>query len=169
MSKTVLLTSFSTWQAYQQSNSSDDLLLELLKSYPSPFLHGFRQLPVNLPVARELAIAQFTKLQPQILLCCGMAESRTHLTVESSAVSGNSSLHTTVELGKLIAGLTCTEISHDAGQFVCNSLYYAMLNYLQAHHPDRHCLFVHVPVLTAENRESILADFRLIVERVLTD
>lgn len=95
-----------------------------------------------------------------------MAESRTQLTVESRAVVRNHVLHTTINLENLIAGLSITEISQDAGRFVCNSLYYAMLNHLQQHDPDKRCLFVHVPVLTPNNREAIVADFRSILKRV---
>lgn len=166
--RTVLLTSFTTWKVHQRSNSSDDLLLELLKTPVSPSMHVFRHLPVNVPVAKEIAISKIQQLQPQIVLCCGMAEARPKLSMESRAIMGNRVLHTTVNLKALIAGLDWTEISEDAGRFVCNGLYYAILNHLQSNYPDTHCVFVHVPILTANNRESIVADFSLILERVLT-
>lgn len=166
--RTVLLTSFTTWKAHQRSNSSDDLLLELLKTRVSPSVHWFRHLPVNVPVAKEIAIGKIQQLQPQVVLCCGMAESRLKLNMESRAVVGNHVLYTAMDLKVLTVGLDSTEISQDAGRFVCNGLYYAILNHLQSNYPDTHCVFVHVPILTANNRESIIADFSLILERVLT-
>jgi len=166
--RTVLLTSFTTWKAYQRSNSSDDLLLELMKTARLPALHWFRHLPVNVPVAKEIAIGKIQQLQPQIVLCCGMAESRSKLSIESRAVVRNQVLHTTLDLQALTTGLNCTEISEDAGRFVCNGLYYAILNHLQSNSLNTQCVFVHVPILTANNRQSVIADFSLILERVLT-
>lgn len=166
--RTILLTSFAIWKASQRSNASDDLLLEIAKTNIASSLHLFRQLPVNVPVAKELVIGKIQQVQPHLVLCCGMAESRSKLNVESRAAVGDHVLHSALDLEALTMGLHNTEISEDAGRFVCNGLYYAILNYLQGHHTDARCLFVHVPVLTTTNREKVVADFSLILERVLT-
>jgi pyroglutamyl-peptidase len=166
MSKILLLTSFTTWEPHQHSNASDDLLLELLKTEPTlPSLHLLRQLPVNFELAPEQAIAHVNQLQPDIVICCGMAESRISLTVESRAVTQNEVLYTKANLERLVLGLAVTEISHDAGEFVCNWLYHALLKHLQ--NTETICLFVHVPILTAENLEAIVTDFRLLIARLL--
>ena len=48
MKKRILLTSFDIWLKYQQSNSSDDLLLEVTKLDLIPDdLSFLRQLPVD--------------------------------------------------------------------------------------------------------------------------
>ncbi len=169
MNRSILLTSFATWKPQQRSNSSDDLLLEMLhpdRRSVLPPIEVFRQLPVNLPIARGIAIAKFEQLQPALLLCCGMAESRPRLSVESTAVVQNHKRHTHYNLDVLTAGLSITEISHDAGRFVCNSLYYFMLDYITQHYPERHCLFIHVPVLTDHNRAAIVADFTALLQRL---
>ncbi|GAB4382980.1 MAG: hypothetical protein Kow00121_44050 [Elainellaceae cyanobacterium] len=121
-----------------------------------------------MPVAQELAIAKMQQLQPQTILCCGMAESRTKLSLELRAVVGTHKLYTSINVKDLAAGLTATEISEDAGRFVCNGLYYAILNYLQNRSLDAACMFVHVPLLSSCNRGQIIADFYQILERVLT-
>lgn len=144
------------------------MLAEVLQTQSSPAFHSFRQLPVNAPVAREITIAQINTLRPQVVLCCGMAESRRNLSLEARAVVGNQTLYTNVDLEDLAAGLTATEISLDAGRFVCNSLYYAMLKYLRQHHPTTQCLFIHVPTSTSANWKSMVADFRIILKRVTT-
>lgn len=168
MTKRILLTSFSTWKAHQQFNSSDQLLAEIAKVQAlTGSLFFLRQLPVNLPVARDITIAKVQQLQPDLLICCGMAESRQQLQVEAQAVVGHEILQTGIDLEALTAGLAHTVISQDAGRFVCNSLYHAMLNYLKHCFPDRESLFVHVPLLTLENREHIVIDFRQLVERLL--
>jgi pyroglutamyl-peptidase len=147
----LLLTSFTTWLPHQKSNAADDLLLELMQTPLPPTVHFLRQLPVDFVLAPQQAIAQIQQLQPNCVICCGMAESRTKLSVESRAVSGDRVLHTCFDLPQLVAELPMTEISHDAGRFVCNTTYYKVLEHLQDS-PGRG-LFVHVPILTAINRK----------------
>lgn len=184
MNKKILLTSFQTWMPHQASNSSDDLLEKVSKlGIISPHLIFLRQLPVDVYAAASLVIAKIEELQPNSIICCGMAEAYSKLTVESCATckselmlfpvpSSNSNLpnktllKTSVDLEKLISGLSYTEISHDAGKFVCEGLYYQVLNYLQKHQLNIPCIFVHVPILTPDNSSRILPDFRLIIEAV---
>jgi pyroglutamyl-peptidase len=165
----ILLTSFETWLPHQKSNSSDDLLGEVAKldslSYSLTFL---RHLPVDIPQASERAIAQINELQPDIIICCGMAESRLQLSVESNARCGDTLLKTLVDLDKLLDGSVETTISHDAGQFVCEGLYYSVLNHLPKTDIKSRGLFVHVPVLTRNNIAGIMADFELIMQRLIS-
>lgn len=168
--KVALLTSFSTWKSGQKSNASDDLLLEIRSlSSLAMSLQIMRHLPVNVPVALELVVRKIEQLQPHVVLCCGMAEHRTYLNLETKATVGNKALYTNVNLLNLTLGLSQTKISEDAGRFVCNGLYYAILDYLQVYFPATQCLFVHVPPLTLQNREYIVADFDLILERLIIE
>jgi len=168
----ILITSFATWRPQQLANSSDQLVAELAQI---PDLANsvmlFRQLPVNLPIARSLIIAKLQQLRPQLLLCCGMAESRQQLTLEAEAVWGDSVLKTQLDVEKIAASLNYTSVSRDAGRFVCNGLYHAMLNYVSsypdAHTPDCHVLFLHVPPLTPQNRPALVKDFRALVDLLL--
>ncbi len=160
----LLLTAFAPWKAQQLSNSADDLL-QAIQPIASSSVSFLRGLPVNLPVARSLTIAKLQQVQPQILVLCGMAETRSRLSLEATASLGDRQLHTSIDLGCLTADLAATEISQDAGRFVCNSLYYAMLN---SEHPSSlQCLFVHVPILQDLNRAAIVADFQVILERLI--
>ncbi|VEP17692.1 Peptidase C15 pyroglutamyl peptidase I [Hyella patelloides LEGE 07179] len=160
---TILLTSFTTWLPHQKSNSSDDLLniVEKQNKYNCYYL---RQLPVEIETASKQAIAIIKKIQPSAIICCGMAESRFQLTIESHARCQESYLQTTVNLTQLVSQLSHTSISNDAGQFVCEELYYQVLNYLQLNNLALPCIFVHVPVLTTHNQEIILPDFASILE-----
>ncbi|HEY9611905.1 peptidase C15 [Allocoleopsis sp.] len=163
----ILLTSFQTWLPHQKSNSSDDLLEEVVKLDSLPHTLTFlRQLPVDISQASELAIAKINELQPDIIICCGMAESRRQLSVESNARNGSRVLNTPVDLDKLLQGLVKTTLSHDAGKFVCEGLYYSVLNHLQKNEFKKHGIFVHVPVLTQNNIAEILTDFTLIMHRL---
>ncbi len=163
----ILLTSFQTWLPHQKSNSSDDLLEELTKV--EGFAHSLtflRHLPVDISQASDRAIAKINELQPDIIICCGMAESRRQLSVESNARDGDTVLKTPVKLDRLLDGSVGTTISHNAGKFVCEGLYYSVLNHLQKNEMKKQGLFVHVPVLTRNNVAGIMADFELIMQRL---
>ncbi|AFZ20409.1 pyroglutamyl peptidase I [Allocoleopsis franciscana PCC 7113] len=163
----ILLTSFQTWLPHQQSNSSDDLLEEVakLESFPHS-LTFLRHLPVDIAQASQRAIAKINELQPDIIICCGMAESRRQLSVESNASLGDTVLKTPVDLERLLDSSIDTTISHNAGKFVCEGLYYSVLNYLQKNELKKHGLFVHVPILTRNNMAEVLTDVELIMHRL---
>ena len=166
MARKILLTSFDTWLPHQISNSSDDLLerVSQLDCF-APSLTFLRKLPVDFELAPALVFAKIEELQPDVILCCGMAEGREKLTVESRAVCGDDTLQTSVDLEKIISGLSVTEISHEAGKFVCEALYYWVLKYLGSSSCSQpQCIFVHVPVLRDENIKLVLADFMAIIK-----
>jgi len=168
MSKKVLLTSFSTWLPHQNSNSSDDLLSEVTQCHSFPAsLTILRQLPVDITQASNLVIAHINRLNPDLIISCGMAESRSILTVESHARGENHLIETWVNLDKLIAGLKVTNVSHDAGNFVCEGLYYLMLKHLRDRRLNTPCIFVHVPIISPQNLPDIKADFTSIIHRLL--
>lgn len=208
MHRKILLTSFQTWLPHQTSNSSDDLLEKIAQLDGLPASLTFlRQLPVDVSQASRCAIAKIEELQPDCIICCGMAESRSTLTVESCATRRDSLflirlysycmtfarflkvkklqdflpilfginhrpnsilLKTSVNLDTLLEVTSATEISHDAGKFVCEGLYYEVLNHLRQRNFNSPCIFVHVPVLTPDNSQSIVADFQRILERIAT-
>ncbi|MEG4320451.1 MULTISPECIES: peptidase C15 [unclassified Microcoleus] len=167
MTEKILLTSFDTWLPHHKSNSSDDLLAKISQIQSLPDSTTFlRKLPVDFQEAPNLAIAQIKKIQPDTIICCGMAESRQKLTVESSACCDLDILKTTVNLEQLVTDLGITEISHDAGKFVCEALYYGALKHIYNSQIATKCIFVHVPILTNENLDKIVADFLLLELRL---
>ncbi|MBE9094598.1 peptidase C15 [Tychonema sp. LEGE 07203] len=166
MTTKILLTSFDTWLPHQESNSSDDLLAKISLDKSLPSLTFLRKLPVDFELAPTLAIAQINQIQPDTIICCGMAESRQKLTVESCACCDTDILKTTVNLEALVADLAATEISHEAGKFVCEALYYEVLKHICDSQIPTQCVFVHVPILTPDNTDKIVADFLSIVNRL---
>jgi pyroglutamyl-peptidase len=167
MKKRILLTSFDIWLPHQQSNSSDDLLIEVGKL--NSLAHDFtflRQLPVDVQLASSQVQTKIDELKPNYIICCGMAESRKKLSVEKIASYAENILQTTVDLEQLVAEATAIEISHDCGKFVCEGLYYSVLDYLRQRQLPVPCIFVHVPILTEENFGGIFADFLLIVDKL---
>jgi pyroglutamyl-peptidase len=167
MKKRILLTSFYIWLPHQQSNSSDDLLIEVGKLHSLVYNLAFlRQLPVDVQLASSQVKAKIEVIQPNYIILCGMAESRKQLSVERIASKAENILETTVDLEQLVKEATAIEISDDCGKFVCEGVYYSVLDYLRQHQLRIGCIFVHVPVLTKENFEGIFADFLLIVNKL---
>ncbi|NJN20666.1 MAG: peptidase C15 [Leptolyngbya sp. RL_3_1] len=173
--KSLLLTSFAPWEDHHRTNASDDLLAAVGEGRrpalghrdPLPGqLHYLRQLPVDFAAAPAQIIAAITALKPDGVVLCGMAEGRSHLSVESNGChypNPEQVLHTSVQLDHLIATCTHTRISHDAGQFVCGHTYYEVLRYLNRSIP---CVFVHVPVLTEDRRTHVIDDFIVVLQQM---
>jgi pyroglutamyl-peptidase len=167
MKKRILLTSFTTWLPDQKSNSSDDLLFEVTKLNSLPCdLQFLRLLPVDIELASAEVIAKIEEYQPDYIVCCGMAAGREKLSVEMGASCGETFLQTPIDLEKLIIGARATDISDDCGKFVCEGLYYSVLDYLGQKQLSSHCVFVHVPVINQDNLMAILADFVLIINNL---
>lgn len=159
----ILLTSFDTWLPHQISNSSDDLLKKIEQEHHDN-LCLLRKLPVDTNLASKKVINKIREVNPQSIICCGMAAKRDHLTIESNARSENNCQRSSVNLTKLLSCLNHTSISHDAGKFVCEGLYYQILSYLQVHKPKSNCIFVHVPILNPINTKNIYEEFITIIK-----
>lgn len=166
MDKSLLITSFDIWEAHHVTNAADDLVGEFIQRWPLPDLQVLRHLPVDFELAPARVIAALEGWQPQVVICCGMAEQRSRLTVESCGCHLDEVMTTAIDLENLIADLAMTDISHDAGRFVCNYLYYSVLKFIQTNQLPTQCIFVHVPLLNQRNIEPIVADFARIVQRM---
>lgn len=167
MTNKILLTSFDCWEAHHTSNASDDLIAAMAQQNLFAAWHGklslLRKLPVDFHLAPQYVIAQIDALQPDLIICCGMAESRSLLTVESNGKHQSNVLQTTVDIDQLVEDLGFTKASHDAGNFVCNYLYYSVLKHIRDRCLNCQCLFVHVPILNKMNLAPVLKDFLAIL------
>jgi pyroglutamyl-peptidase len=162
MNNKLLLTSFQTWLPHQKSNSSDDLL-EIIQEQADSNLYFVRKLPVDSNLAALPIIEAIERIEPKSIICCGMAESRSQLTVESNAVCDRNCISTKVNLEKLVSCLNNTKISHDAGKFVCEGLYYQILKYIQSNQLNIKCIFVHIPLINPNRLNIIQQDFIAII------
>ncbi|MBD0334643.1 MAG: peptidase C15 [Cyanobacteria bacterium Co-bin13] len=164
---TILITSFAPWKAYQRSNASDDLLASLQQRQELPDnAILMRQVPVNFHLAPCHIIAKLVELRPAVVVCCGMAEKRQRLSLELNGCCEEKVLKTALNLSDLMAGTRLTEISHCAGTYVCNHLYFKVLEFIQQTRCSTQALFIHVPPLNLLNQEFIAADFTLILRRL---
>lgn len=167
MSPKILLTSFDIWEAHHTSNSSDDLLDELIARELLPAnVTVIRRIPVNFQIAPETVIGQIEALQPDIVLCCGMAEKRLRPAIELHGKHEEDIQTTTIDRHWLAQDLHITELSEDAGKFVCNYLYYSVLKYIRDRQLPTKALFLHVPVLNEINLPLITQDFLVLLDRL---
>ena len=124
----LLLTSFQPWRAHQHSNSSDDLLLALHQQGRLPASSRWlRNVPVSFELAPIRVISEVYYWRPRVVICCGMAENRAHLSLEQLAVKKSDTLSTDIDLQPLLQRTQLSEVSYDAGRYVCNHLYYHVL------------------------------------------
>jgi pyroglutamyl-peptidase len=163
----ILITSFRPWRAHQRSNSSDDLLTQLQRAGRLPAnAILLRQITVNFELAPIQVIPQICLYQPKLIVCCGMAERRPYLSLERQGAHQGELRQTRLDLPALVRNTLHTQISDDAGSFVCNYLYYRLLDYVQQQALASQVLFIHVPVLTLHNWPVIEFDFLNILEHL---
>jgi pyroglutamyl-peptidase len=163
----LLLTSFDIWEPHHITNSSDDLLMEMeCRGLLPPRSHLLRRLPVDFQLAPEKVISHMESLKPLWVICCGMAEKRQALSIETNGKHEGEVLETAVDIPPLVASLSHTEVSQDAGNFVCNYLYFSVLKHIQKNQLETRSLFIHVPVLRAENRGAIVQDFSRLLQKL---
>lgn len=168
----VLITSFRPWRSHQKSNSSDELIDELQRNGQlPPDSIWIRNLPVSFELAPIRLISELYYHQPRIVICCGMAEKRACLSIEKYAKKRTSDtdtyvLETAVDTHRLLKNTCLSEISNDAGAYVCNDLYYSVLEKIKMDNLPTDAVFLHIPVLIPATRAFILKDFLSVLDSV---
>jgi pyroglutamyl-peptidase len=171
----VLITSFRPWRVRQRSNSSHDLVAELYASGKLPAdTVWLPQLPVSFELAPMRVINEIGRLRPRVVICCGMAEKRAVLSIERQAKRSQGqepwlSLQTSAAVCTLLSGTRLSEISEDAGSYVCNHLYYSVLKFIDQANWPTVAIFIHVPLLSAANKKLIFDDFVAITAQLASD
>jgi pyroglutamyl-peptidase len=164
---TLLITTFAPWKAHQTTNSSDELVTLVRDRHRlAPGTQFVRNLPVHFQLAPAQVLSAIYQHRPTTVICCGMAEQRSRLNLERYARRAGDRLETSLDLLQLTAGLEWSKISHDAGTFVCNALYYELLDHIRQNNLAVQTLFVHIPPLTDYNRQPLLQDFVSVLSRL---
>lgn len=163
----MLVTTFAPWRAHQPSNAADDLIVHLQQQQQIPVgTTVLRHIPVSFELAPIRVIAKVAELRPSVVVCCGMAEGRTHLNLERYGKRDDLAVPTSLPLEALMADTHLTVISDCAGTYVCNHLYYRVLGAIAQHHWPVQALFVHIPPLTPATRPIFAHDLALILKRL---
>lgn len=172
--RTVLVTGFEPF-AGAADNPSGDAVRRLARDWDGPERLVTEVLPVTFADAAARVCALIDEHDPVAVVAVGLAEGRAELTPERVAVNladaripdnagaqpvdepvvagGPAAYLTTAPVKHAVAALLAAglpaAVSHTAGTFVCNHVFYAALHHLattgRAHVP---ATFVHVPAAT---------------------
>lgn len=172
----VLVTGFEPFGAHDVNPSQ--LLAEQL---------GGVVLPVSYARAAEALRAALREREPELVLCFGLAETRTAISVERFAhnldeastadndaapgsgaeiePAGPLAVRSTLPVDEIVVSLRerglPAEVSRDAGGYLCNHVFYVLLRTLDAGSRGG---FVHVPPLDVLPLEQLAEAARCIVE-----
>lgn len=162
---TVLVTGFGPFRNHTE-NSSWITVQELSKLNITDYNLIIKELPVVYETVTEVVPLLWKEFHPKLTVHCGMCEMRRYLSVEKMArktgyfhcdingqipmcniccKDGPEMLCTSVDLSKVIddvsSSCSCvkTEVSEDAGLYLCEFTYYTSLNI------NKNTIFVHVP------------------------
>jgi pyroglutamyl-peptidase len=165
----MLLTTFAPWRAHQPSNAADDLIAVLQhQQVLPPQAVVMRHIPVSFELAPIRVLAKVVELKPETVVCCGMAEGRTHLNLERYGRRESLAISTQLPLDALMTDTHLTTISDCAGTYVCNHLYYRVLGAIADYPWPVQALFVHIPPLTPATQPLLASDLALILQRLAT-
>ena len=172
--KTILITAFEPFGG--EAINPTEKVLGMLSDEISGQCIQKLVLPVEFGRAADIAIAQYDELKPDAVIMLGQAGGRSAITPETTAKnlmnstapdnaghianherisnSGPETLSSTLPIDIIInevntQGIRC-EISHDAGTFVCNSLFYSMLRHNGGEVPTG---FIHVPFVKEQEHD----------------
>jgi pyroglutamyl-peptidase len=144
---------------------------------------GARVVTAVLPVVYGVSLAMLKRMvaleHPDVVICMGLAGGRSRLSFETRAVNvnearipdndgrqprgeeihrgGPASLPPTLPLRTLTRGLRRrgipVELSPSAGTFLCNHVFYGLMDHVHLEEPSLMGGFVHVPWMTEQLRE----------------
>ena len=124
------------------------------------------QVPVNFQTAPMQVLSEIYRIRPCAVVCCGMAEKRVCLSLEQQARGNMGALKTSLNLADLLANTWLSEVSYDAGDYVCNHLYYCILEAIYQGQIETSCLFVHVPLLSAQTWPLVQSDLSAVLKKL---
>jgi pyroglutamyl-peptidase len=155
LSATFLVTGFEPF-AEHRTNASWDALLLLRTRWPARIVT--RCLPVDRRAAHELLRSLLMELRPRAVLCTGIARGETFRIERRARRPEALALEPGVDevegrwpwvemQAALDASGVSTVHSNDAGQYVCESTYWSLLNHRAAGSPEapEYAAFLHVP------------------------
>ena len=182
----ILLTGFEPFDG-ASVNPSWEAVLRVPATVAGHAVHRLR-LPVVYQQAAEEMLREIRRLKPEIVICCGVAAGRGSVTPELVALNyrwaaipdnagqsfsgapvipgGDTALITRLPVHAMVDAIRAKEIparlSLSAGAYVCNDVYYALLN-CEADFGHRG-LFVHVPGTEVADAQTVARGIELCVQ-----
>jgi pyroglutamyl-peptidase len=181
----VLVTGFEPF-AGSPANPSQRLVEELAAQPPAGVELATAVLPVAYGRAAGELRAAVSAAEPDVVVCFGQADGRAGISVERFALNlddasnvdndgtssgapvepdGPAAYRSTLPVDEIVRALRAAGIpaaaSRDAGGFLCNHVFYALMCVLEQERPRTTGGFVHVPVLPEQALEQPVASMPL--------
>jgi pyroglutamyl-peptidase len=167
MSTQFLITTFTTWLPHQRSNAADDLIDRVAQAGLPAGTELLRHLPVDSQESWTIVEAAMQRFRPARIIACGMAESRDRLCLEQQARRDDRIRRSAIDFAPWATRLQLGELSFDAGDFVCNDLYFSILEAIDqdSYGCETKALFVHVPPLRdlGDDSDRLVQDFQTLL------
>lgn len=181
----ILLTGFEPFDG-AASNPSWEAVTRVADCVAGRPVHKLR-LPVVFGEAADLLRREISRVQPELVICCGVAGGRTAITPELVAINyrharipdnagqqffaqpisneGPAAHMTSLPVHDMISAMQSADIpahlSLSAGAYVCNDVYYALLDCFERG------LFIHVPGADAVDADTAARGITICLETAL--
>jgi pyroglutamyl-peptidase len=149
-------------------------------------------LPVSRSDALPALITAIETNKPDTVVCLGQANDRSKLSIEKIAINlccyripdnvgdqpgdepvvadGPAAYFSTLPVDALTECLTAegipANVSYSAGTYVCNSLFYGLMHYIEETSPDVRGGFIHIPRGSATNLAAMTRAVKLTIEHL---
>ncbi|MFH0767642.1 MAG: hypothetical protein V1920_06080 [Bacillota bacterium] len=185
----ILVTGFGPWHIHDENPSGLAALFLNDTTISTYHIIGI-ELPVDFNESVTKMIQSIESYDPEFILSLGLAANAKSVRLENLAVNiqfdslddhpfqtikrinpnGRLFLQTTLDVKESISAMKKIEIpviqSYSAGLYICNTLFYKTLSYLQEYSPDVPMGFLHVPQINPMNQNDIDLDMIVNAARV---
>jgi len=188
----ILVTAFEPFGG-DTSNVTDDILRVICNdAIADEHDITFLTLPVSRSDSLPKLIAAIDSGKPDTVVCLGQDNDRSELSIEKVAINlccfrmpdnageqpddepvvanGPAAYFSTLPVEALIERMTAVgisaNISYSAGTYVCNSLFYGLMHYLENESPEVRGGFIHIPRGSATNLAPMTKAVKLAIEHL---
>lgn len=173
---TILLTGFEPFDRETINPSWELVQLFAGRTFGDTYQVQVAQLACEFGKAIDQLVDLLDSLQPDIVICIGQAGGRADISIERVAINlddaripdnagaqpidecivsdGPTAYFASLPLKKIIRRLRehgiPANISHTAGTYVCNHVFYGLMHYANTHPQLRNAGFVHIPYLPSQ-------------------
>jgi len=188
----VLITAFEPFGG-DTSNITNDILQAIAKDgFADERDIALLALPVSRSDSLSKLISAMKSVNPDMVICLGQDNDRSEISIEKIAINlccyrmpdnageqpgdepvvedGPAAYFSTLPVDALRECLTAAgipaNVSYSAGTYVCNSLFYGLMHYLESELPGVRGGFIHIPRASATNLAPMTQAVKLAIERL---
>lgn len=191
--KTVLVTGFKPFHIYPV-NPSELIVNQMNGTLIQDFTIVGKVLPIDFEIASEIVQETIDEIQPAIVVCLGLAPGENTIRLEALAINiqydpyvenpfqslkkvdteGPFLLRSTLNIKDSYSNLKNdnipVKITYSAGWYLCNTVFYDTMYYLDKNKIDIPAGFIHIPQLIEDDPEGLPIDTMITaIERIIVE